>query len=86
MTEQEDSDGERSDEDLSDDANKFKKKMNEINKRLTNKPPSENDEAPAGDFSSDDSGLPSEFEDDDAMSRPGQRRTYAQANNSANNN
>ena len=71
MTEQEDSDGERSDEDLSDDANKFKKKMNEINKRLTNKPPSENDEPPAGDFSSDDSGLPSEFEDDDAISRPG---------------
>lgn len=48
------------------------KKINEVEKRFTNKPPSENEEPPAGDQSSDDSGLPSEFEDDeDKAARPG---------------
>ena len=68
-----------------DEKLQFKKKMNEIQKRMRNKPPSENEEGLVGEQSSDDSGLPSEFEDDDAMSRPGQRRTYTQANGGSNN-
>jgi len=42
-----------------------------MKKRDTNKPPSENEEPAGNDFSSDDSGLPSEFEDDEAIARPG---------------
>ena len=58
-----------------------KMNMNKIQKNFINKPASDNEEAPAGDYSSDDSGLPSEFEDDDAaVGRPGQKRNYSQAN------
>ena len=54
-------------------------KIKDITKFHRNKPGSVDEEAPAGDNSSDLSDLPSEFEEDEDLSRPGQKRNYQQA-------
>ena len=81
MTEPEISDGMISSEDLSDDAKQVKMNISNLKKNHRNKPEEVEEEAPAGDNSSDvSSNLPSEFDDNEDYGKVGQKRNFQQAN------
>lgn len=61
-----------SSEDLSDDAKQVKMNISNLKKNHRNKPEEVEEEAPAGDNSSDgSSNLPSEFDDNEDYGKPG---------------